>query len=118
MQRGRRRKLSADDFDRALKQKNIEVRRCEIVGPYWTTKTPYLAVNIFFQPLYGFCTPDLIPFRFASGGGRELYFSDEREVELNEVISGSIPKSPFEVTLKGKIGPRSFVRLLGLQILI
>ena len=62
--------------------------------------TRKLNVRIF-QPLYGFQAKEFTPFRHASGGGRDVHFLEEKEIDLMEVVSGSLPKLPLEVNIKG-----------------
>lgn len=75
MSHAKRERMSLQDIDQSLKIRNIE-------------------------PQYGFVTKDFIPFRFASGGGRELHFQEEKEMDLNDVLISASPKAPLEVTLR------------------
>ncbi|KAF5307737.1 hypothetical protein FQR65_LT06608 [Abscondita terminalis] len=75
MHHARRNKLMYPDIDATLKVKNIE-------------------------PQYGFHSVDSLPFRFASGGGRELHFIEEKEVDLNEFVNNINVKAPLEITLR------------------
>lgn len=53
-----------------------------------------------FQPQYGFLQPDMLPFRYASGGGREIHFLEEKEVDLSEILSSPAPKIPLDVSVR------------------
>jgi transcription initiation factor TFIID subunit 6 len=75
MNHAKRQRLCLADVDQSLKIRNIE-------------------------PQYGFVTKDFIPFRFASGGGRELHFQEEKELDLNDVLLAAPPKAPLEVSLR------------------
>lgn len=75
MQHSKRKKLICTDIDRALNVRNVE-------------------------PLYGFDTIEYIPFRHTSGGGKDLYYPEEKEVGLLDVISSPLPRLSCDVSVR------------------
>lgn len=72
----KRRKLMTKDVDYAMKVMNL-------------------------PPVLGFSCNDVIPFRFASGGGHKIFYHDDKEIELADVIARvNIPKLPQEVSIE------------------
>ena len=71
----KRRKMIPSDIDCALRAKNIE-------------------------PLYGFDCTEYVPFKHTSGGGKELFFQEEQELDLAELISAPLPRVSVEPTLR------------------
>jgi len=75
MRQMKRKVLTCSDMDYALRAKNLE-------------------------PLYGFTTTEYIPFRHTSGGGKDLYFTDEKELGLVELVNSPLARLPCDVSVR------------------
>lgn len=75
MRHCKRKKLICSDLDMGLKVKNVEA-------------------------LYGFDTAEYIPFRHASGGGKDLFYPDEQELGLLDLVNTTLPRLPSDVTVR------------------
>ncbi len=75
MRHSKRKKLFSADIDHSLKLRNVE-------------------------PLYGFDTSEYIPFRHTSGGGKDLYYPDEKELNLMDLVNAPLPRLPCDITLR------------------
>ena len=50
------------------------------------------------EPLYGFNTPNLPQYKRVPGTS-DLYYLEDREVDLSDVINKGLPKCPLETSL-------------------
>jgi len=78
MNHGKRTRLTCSDLDHALKVQGHE-------------------------PLYGFHAREHVPFRYASGGGRDihhLHFLEDKELDLNELVNSQLPKIPAAPSIR------------------
>jgi len=75
MNHGKRNKMICDDIDHALKMQGME-------------------------PQYGLQAREHIPFRFSSGGGRDLFFLEDKELDLNEIVNNQFPKIPMGPSIR------------------
>lgn len=72
---GKRKRMNIDDFCYALKRKG-------------------------YDPIYGAHSQEQVSFRHAAGGGREVYFTEEKELDLQDFINAPLAKLPNDVSLK------------------
>uniref|UniRef100_A0A915PYJ3 Transcription initiation factor TFIID subunit 6 n=1 Tax=Setaria digitata TaxID=48799 RepID=A0A915PYJ3_9BILA len=72
---GRRKRIIAEDIDSAL-----------TLGGY--------------PPLFGFTVKEGLPFRFAGSLGRDLFITDDRDVEITPVVNAPAAKLPLETNIK------------------
>lgn len=68
-----------------------------ITGLHYNT-----SCDIYFQPIYGLTVSQFLPFKHASGGGRELHFTDEKEVDFEDLLTNLNPKSALETHLRSR----------------
>jgi len=45
---------------------------------------------------------EYLPFRYASGGGREIHYTEDKELDLDDMVTKVLPKVPLQTSLKGK----------------
>jgi transcription initiation factor TFIID subunit 6 len=70
----RRKKMTTGDIDCALRTKNVE-------------------------PVYGFDSSEYLPFRHTSGGGKEIFYVDDKEMDLMDFVTTPLPKVPLEPSI-------------------
>ena len=75
MRHSKRRRLKCSDLDCALRAKNVE-------------------------PLYGFDCAEYYPFKHVTGGSKEYFYPDDKELELGDLISAPLPALPVDATLR------------------
>ncbi|EFO25376.1 hypothetical protein LOAG_03111 [Loa loa] len=72
---GRRKRVTAEDIDSALAMDG-------------------------YPPLFGFTVKEGLPFRFAGSMGRDLFVTDDRDVEITPVVNAPAAKLPLETNIK------------------
>lgn len=48
----------------------------------------------YTQPVYGVVSNEYIPWRLTSGGGRDLHFLEDKELEVADLVAQQLPKIP------------------------
>ncbi|KAL3991150.1 hypothetical protein ACH3XW_34700 [Acanthocheilonema viteae] len=72
---GRRKRVTAEDIDSAFTMSG-------------------------YPPLFGFTVKEGLPFRFAGSLGRDLFITDDRDVEITPVVNAPAAKLPLETNIK------------------
>ena len=52
------------------------------------------------EPLYGFDSVEYCPFKHTTGGSKEYFYPDDKELELTDLISAPLPALPVDATLR------------------
>ena len=75
MRHSKRRRMKCSDLDCAMRAKNVE-------------------------PLYGLESAEFSPFKHTTGGSKEYFYTEDKELELNDLISAPLPALPVDATLR------------------
>lgn len=106
MRHAKRRKLTVEDFNKALRWSNVEVGLVPFLSPErgssqfpvtWAGCSCPLHV---FQAISGYGAQDALPFRSVKEG--ELFFVEDRDINLIELaLATNIPKGCAETMVRG-----------------
>ena len=75
MRHSKRRRMKCSDLDCAMRAKNVE-------------------------PLYGFDSAEHCPLKHTTGGSKEYFYPDDKELDLADLISAPLPALPVDATLR------------------
>lgn len=106
MRHAKRRKLTVEDFNRALRWSNVEVTICDLKF-YFDAHISGLSQSEIMslspcvhQAICGYGAQDSLPFRSVKEG--ELFFIEERDINLVELaLATNIPKGCAETMVRG-----------------
>ncbi|VDK82612.1 unnamed protein product [Litomosoides sigmodontis] len=62
-----------------------------------------------YPPLFGFTVKEGLPFRFAGSFGRDLFVTDDRDVEITPVVNAPAAKLPLETNINYKMQKSLFL---------
>lgn len=94
--------MITEDFESAMKLRYLEVNfnQCYLKSTRIRSST-----KLIFQPIVGYrLTNGESPFRTVTAPGlghREVQCIDDHELQLDQVISGPLPKIPLDVSIRG-----------------